>query len=427
MHERSESFLDEVKSQINSKEAKEFVAAELSHHLIEAKNKWMTKGLDETAAEEKAVGHMGNPVMLGHQLNKLHRPKIDWLMIVLLAAVMGIGFLPVLFIGADYYSTFGLDANYFLTRKAVLVVLGGAIAIGMMLMDYRKLEKFSMRFYGAGLLILILLVHSQSYMAIGPLRIEALMAIPLFLLAWAAIFNQKKLPTWKIALFLLLSIYLLSMAATLPTIIIYLAMVLSVFLMSSFSWKRKWIIMVCVVGFLLLLSFVVWPYTRLSQIDRFLAFINPEQFAEGDGYLILLFKEHISNAGWFGNVLGSGRIPEVHNDYVFAGFTYYFGWLAAGALVLLLSLFIVRIMMITRTIQDPFGKLLLIGAVAMYTVQLVGNVAMTLGLLPITSLSLPFISYGVMPILLNAFIMGIVLSVYRRKDLLSVRIVESQQ
>ena len=59
----------------------------------------------------------------------------------------------------------------------------------------------------------------------------------------------------------------------------------------------------------------------------------------------------------------------------------------------------------------------LIGAVALYTVQLVSNIAMTLGLFPITSISLPFISYGLMPILFNAFLIGIVLSVYRRKDL----------
>lgn len=424
MHKSSQSFLDEVKSQIKSKEAKDFVEAELHHHLEETKNKWREKGLDETAAEEKALFQMGNPVTLGHQLNKLHRPKIDWLMIILLVTVMGVGLIPVLFIDANYYSAFGLEANYFMTSKTILVLLGIAIGIGTMLIDYRKLEKFSMWFYGAGVLILIVLIFSKSYFQVGPIKTEALMAIPLFLLSWAAVFNQKKFTFWKMAISLLLSLYLFSMSATLPTIILYLATVLSIFLTSGFKWKNKWVLMVVVVGFLLLLSFIVWPHRRFSLFDRLLAFINPEQFAEGDGYLILLLREHISNAGWFGNALGSGRIPEVHNDYVFAGFTYYFGWLAAIALVCLLSLFIVRILMISRAIQDPFGKSLIIGAVTMYTVQLVGNVGMILGWLPITSIPLPFISYGVMPILMNAFIMGIVMSVYRRKDIPRVRIAD---
>ena len=89
--------------------------------------------------------------------------------------------------------------------------------------------------------------------------------------------------------------------------------------------------------------------------------------------------------------------------------------LPALALVSILLLFVARIMAIARKINDPFGKLLLIGAVALYTVQLVSNIAMTLGLFPITSISLPFISYGLMPILFNAFLIGIVLSVYRGK------------
>ena len=76
-------------------------------------------------------------------------------------------------------------------------------------------------------------------------------------------------------------------------------------------------------------------------------------------------------------------------------------------------------MVIAHKIHDPYGKLLLIGAVALYTVQLVSNIGMTFGFFPITSISLPFISYGLMPILFNAFLMGVVLSVYRRKDLTS--------
>ena len=102
MHKKSQSFLGEVRDQIKSKEAKEFVAAELDHHINEAKNKWMEKGIDEAAAEEKAVVQMGSPVTLGQQLNKLHRPKVDWLMVMLLVTTMGLGFLPILFIDLDY-------------------------------------------------------------------------------------------------------------------------------------------------------------------------------------------------------------------------------------------------------------------------------------------------------------------------------------
>ncbi|KAA0965699.1 hypothetical protein FQ087_05280 [Sporosarcina sp. ANT_H38] len=70
-------------------------------------------------------------------------------------------------------------------------------------------------------------------------------------------------------------------------------------------------------------------------------------------------------------------------------------------------------------IHNSYSELLLIGAASIYTVQFVSNIGMSLGYFPMTSMSLPFISYGLMPILLNSYLIGVVLSVYRRKDLTS--------
>ena len=80
-------------------------------------------------------------------------------------------------------------------------------------------------------------------------------------------------------------------------------------------------------------------------------------------------------------------------------------------------------MVISHEVNGSYGKLLLVGGMTLYVVQFIYNVGMILGLFPITSISLPFISYGLMPTLFNAFLMGVVLSVYRRKDLLTSRII----
>lgn len=73
--------------------------------------------------------------------------------------------------------------------------------------------------------------------------------------------------------------------------------------------------------------------------------------------------------------------------------------------------------MISYKINDRYGKLLLVGGLTLFVVQFLYNVGMILGLLPITAISLPFISYGLTPTVFHALIMGIVLSVYRRKDI----------
>ncbi len=83
---------------------------------------WMDKGLSEEVAEDKAVEQMGSPIKLGQELNKLHKPKVDWFLIGLLVAAMGLGFLPVIALGhADL-----------LMNKVIFVILGVTTAIGMM-------------------------------------------------------------------------------------------------------------------------------------------------------------------------------------------------------------------------------------------------------------------------------------------------------
>lgn len=79
MKNSSQSYLKEVQNQIRSKEAKEFVSAELNYHITAMKSEWINKGLNEVDAEEKAVKQMGSPITLGQRLNKLHRPKVDGL------------------------------------------------------------------------------------------------------------------------------------------------------------------------------------------------------------------------------------------------------------------------------------------------------------------------------------------------------------
>ncbi|WP_342505068.1 FtsW/RodA/SpoVE family cell cycle protein [Sporosarcina sp. FSL K6-2383] len=433
MRKSSQSFLGEVRDQIKSKEAKEFVAVELDYHLKEAKNKWLEKGLDETVAEEKAVMQMGSPITLGQKLNKLHRPKVDWLMVMLLVTTMGLGFLPILFIETEFLLRFNVNASYFTTQKVIYSLVGGMLAFSIMLINYRRVERFGWLFYGLAMLFLVILQLSpnlrngKSLLVIGPYSLDSLITMPFFLLAWASFFNHKKLKLWHLGLLFIVSFWFLLNTANLPAVYIYTVMVFGLFWCSRFSRKIKLTITGGIVGSFLLLVFTAWPSMKMYQVVRLLAFVNPEQYAEGEGYMMLLLQEHISKAGWFGNVLNSGVIPDVHADFVFAGFTYYFGWLAAFALFTILALFIVRIILIARNVHDPFGKLLLVGAVALYTVQLVSNIAMTLGLIPITSISLPFISYGLMPILLNAFIIGVVLSVYRRKDLTSMRSAQPQQ
>ena len=85
-------------------------------------------------------------------------------MVILLVTTMGLGFLPILFVDPIYSSQLGVDASYFTMGKVIFVLLGGALAVGIMLMDYRKLEKYGWLFYGIGIAILVLLQAFGHYL-----------------------------------------------------------------------------------------------------------------------------------------------------------------------------------------------------------------------------------------------------------------------
>ncbi|WP_436114871.1 FtsW/RodA/SpoVE family cell cycle protein [Peribacillus frigoritolerans] len=80
-----------------------------------------------------------------------------------------------------------------------------------------------------------------------------------------------------------------------------------------------------------------------------------------------------------------------------------------------------RISLIFQTVKDPFGKMLVSGSFAIFTAQVTVSIGMSLGLLPIISVSLPFMSYGALSAMINAFLFGLVLSVYHKKDMIRMK------
>lgn len=411
MNKKGERFVSEVTNHIKSKEAKSFVATELDFHLKQAKNMWMDKGLSEEIAEGKAVEQMGSPIKLGRELNKLHKPKVDWFLIILLVAAMGLGFLPIIALG---------HTNDLLMNKVIFVILGIAAAVGIMLLDYRKLERLGWLFYTIGVLILLTLkcfpsgyVNGEALIKIGPIKIDCLMTIPFFFLAWASFFNNSRLKFIHLFMLYVFSLYLFLTTSILLPIFIYITMVFVMLWWSKLGKKTAWLITMLPICFFIIRDLLSWSAVKEYRIARILGFLDPAH----DQWDLRL-KEAMSSAGWFGTYGNIKSIPAAHTDFVFASLTYYYGYVLALVLVLILSLFVVRIMVISYKINDRYGKLLLVGGVTLFVFHFVYNVGMILGILPRVSISLPFISYGLIPTLFHAFIMGIVLSVYRRKDIL---------
>lgn len=411
MNKKGDRFVSEVTNHIKSNEAKSFVATELDFHLKQAKNTWIEKGLSEEVAENKAVEQMGSPIKLGQELNKLHKPKVDWFLLILLVAAMGLGFLPVLVF--EY-------TNDVIINKVIFVILGVVTAIGMMLLDYRKLERMGWLFYIIGVVILLMLycfpnasMIGEPLIQIGPIAIDCLMAVPFFFLAWASFFNDSRLKIIHLVVLYLFSLYLFLIVSTLSSIFIYITMVFVMLWWSKLGKKTSLIITIVPICLFMIKVSVSW--SSGYHLDRLLGYLNPESDAGGAGFMYIRLKEVMSSAGWFGTSGDTKFIPAPDTDFVFASLTYYYGYWLALILVFVLSLFVARLIVISYKVNDRYGKLLLVGGLTLFVFQFIYNVGMILGLLPLAAISLPFISYGLTPTVFHALIMGIVLSVYRCK------------
>ncbi|RHW41474.1 FtsW/RodA/SpoVE family cell cycle protein [Neobacillus notoginsengisoli] len=415
-HEKN-SFIQEVVKHIKSNEAKRLVKDELAYHIKCSTEEWAQKGMSDEDAEKQAVKQMGSPIQLGMQFDKLYRPQVDWLMIILLGLALCFGFLSL--IPAGYISI-----PHYAVKKMLTILIGAAVALGLMLVNYRILKKYGFVYFGLGISILLALqflasryIMGMPYLAIGPVRIESTMALPFLFLAWASFFENNRMRLWQLALLFFISLIILIPVSMLPTIILYIVIVLAMLarrLSRTFSFAKTAAILTAMIT---IMSTGYYIQMKNYVKMRFTAFLYPERDSEGFGYLYLHLRKALSSAGWFGQREHGDFLPEGHTDMAFVSITHYAGWLFAAILLATLLFLAIRMAFILTMIHDSFGKMLVTGAVALFSAQVFYNIGMSIGLLPLTSVSLPFISYGLMPTLINAFIVGLVLSVYRRKDL----------
>ncbi|MFJ7953547.1 FtsW/RodA/SpoVE family cell cycle protein [Lysinibacillus sp. NPDC096418] len=410
-----DTYLKRVTNYIKSKDARSFVVTELTQHIKHAQQGWMNKGLTEEEALQKAIAEMGSPSTLGASLNKIHKPKVDWLLIGLLVLVMLLSFLPVM--TQTMYSS-----DLLVKRKVIFVVLGIILAIGLMFLDYRKLQKYGYVFFGIGTAIL-LCVHAfrtgymggQPIFVIGSLRIESSMAIPFYVIAWATLFHNRTNLLMCIRLFFI-SLFLLAFNGQTVTLVMYCMLVAVLFWYSTFSKKIKLIATGIGVTFgsAILLFFV--KTIRTFQLSQIGVFFNPEVHVDKKGFYYTLLQNVITQGKWIG-ASDSMVIPDSHTDFVLVGVIQSYGYAFVIVFITLLALCVIRLMKIVLRVQDPYARLLLIGGMTIFGGQFVYHVGMTFGFLPIVVMPMPFVSYGLMPTMLGAFIVGLALSVWRRRNL----------
>ena len=417
-----EEYLNNICTHIKHSEVHQQIRLELEDHIEEITAEYISQGTPEDEAVNKAIAQMGDAAHIGKRLNQIHKPRPEWSILALTLLFTSLGLAALFFIQntvlAVPFPMFELSLGFFFTGTVILV--------GIYFFDYRKIRPYSKYIYLGTMLVLTYTIFwgiqangSKSWLSIGPFFINFVQVSPyLFIVALAGIFDNWDWSNSKQLLYALLLLLvppvLILGAPSLSAAVIYLIASIVLSVVSGLKLKHVLVVMVSGIG-VLLLFIMSAPY----RLERFFVFLNPASDPQGVGYLYLQIKKAISTSGLLGQgfTLQPGLIPEIHTDFIFTYIIYTFGWIAGFIIASLTVLFLVRIARIALVVKTNYARLVISGLAAIFTAQFLWNILMNLGAAPISGIGLPFISYGGSQFVMNMAAIGLISSVYRRKNI----------
>lgn len=343
------------------------------------------------------------------------------------------------------YSTSSYEANlefgdpaYYLKKQIFATVIGIGVMVVANLVDYHILEKFATLGYVVSIVMILLVLSpigrqfngARRWIFIGPISVQPaeIAKIALILLVAVLICKMGKgIRTWKglgviLAIAAFPAALILLITSNLSSAIIVMGIAVLMCFVADPKYKKYILLALAVVAFAVLAVSVIVSVTEGSagsgnyRFDRVLAWLNPEAFADDEGFQTLQALYAIGSGGIWGKGLGQsmqklGFLPEAQNDMVFSIICEELGLFGAFCVILLFIMLIWRFMFIANNAPDLFGALLVVGVMAHFAIQVVLNIAVVTNTIPNTGITLPFISYGGTSILFLLAEIGIVLNV----------------
>ena len=316
-----------------------------------------------------------------------------------------------------FYTAFGLGAMYLFSR-----------------IDYRNFERWAPGLYIANLLLLAFVLKgghhamgAQRWIGLGPLGTFQPSEPAKLILAISVAYGLCRWPFQRIEDMLrpLLAVGIPALLVVkqpdLGTTLVFLA-ILSTQLFFGLEKLQYFIAyaagVVATAAFTVGTNFILKPF----QKARLLVFVNPKADPQGAGYNLNQSKIAVGSGEWFGRGLYHGTqtqlnfVPEHSRDFIFTVVAEELGFLGVLALVAGYAVFLYGGVQAMLAARDRFGFLLAAGIVGMFAFHIVVNIGMTIGIMPITGIPLPFMSYGGSAIITNFIAVGILLNIYAQKD-----------
>ena len=332
----------------------------------------------------------------------------------------------------------GLDPHAYLKKAILWAVLGFVLMMITACMDYRRIRRWTPYIYGFSLLLLLAVLAAgqsvngaKAWISLpGGFQVEPSEFAKLGLILSAAwLLSRRNDPSGRprlrdAALAALAAAPLIVLVEREPALGVMLVLVFTLAGIVVVSGIRLY----WVLGLLAAVAGAIYAIARLHllkgyQLTRLTSFLHPAQDLAGSGYNGLQAKIAVGSGGLHGEGLfhgtftGGNFVPSVQTDFIFTVAGEELGFVGAAAIVALLGIVVFRAIRAAQIADDMFGMLVASGVAIWFIFQTFVNVGMTIGIMPITGLPLPFISYGGSAIFADMIAIGLVQSVRRHHKL----------
>lgn len=361
--------------------------------------------------------------------------SLDWVLVGVVAILLGLG---VLMVKTSTVHDVPGSPGYFEVRQ-IIFMIPGIIACGFFAaFDIRRLQPYPRIILGgliAALAIVFALgitVHgARAWINLGPFELQpsefGKIALAVVLAA-IAVERSSEISQWRTTLFLAAvaagPVLLIFLEPDLGMALIYVSILASALFVAGTPWKHFAIGGIAVVA-VILLGFVVLPGVGIHviqeyQVQRLTAFLHGGG-ANTAGYQLSQAKTAIGSGGALGKGLGGATqtvnnfVPEDNTDFIFSVIGEVFGFVGAAAVLGLFGILMWRALRITAQAATQFEQIVAAGICGMFAFEVIVNIGMNVGMMPITGIPLPFVSYGGSHIVADLAAVGVLLSINRRR------------
>ncbi len=361
--------------------------------------------------------------------------------VVLLASTLALSVLGIVVVYSATKSVYTFEPTYYLKRQLVFSVVGIGVMAAVTFIDYRRLEQWAYVIFGAVVLSLLAVFVvgksvtagsgatasgvAQRWINLGPFQLQPSEFAALALVGVLAVYlsnHSEDLGPKRLVPALVLAGVPLLLVVKQPDLGTAIVMVVVVFTMLVVAGVRvRYLVLLVVLGIVGFYGGVQVHLVHASQIQRLTSFLHPSTGALGANYQEDVAKIAIGTGGLKGTGLFDGIVttlnylPEQSTDFIFATVGEQLGFVGSAVLIGLFGVMSLRILRAMQSAKDGLGRLLCTGVLALVVFSVFQNIGMNVGLMPVTGIPLPFISYGGSAIIVFFAAIGLVLNVEMRR------------